>query len=145
MDWLDYCLPLVKRWEGLRLVAYLCPAGVWTVGYGETGPDVCQGVKWTQEQAERRLRARLAGFQREVAANVRAPVSPQQMAALVSLAYNIGSAAFGKSTLLRLLNAGRYDEAAAQFGRWNKAGGRTLAGLTKRRADERALFEQGSA
>ena len=145
MDWLDYCLPLVKRWEGLRLSAYKCPAGVWTIGYGETGPDVREGVRWTQEQAQERLCERLTGFHRDVMRLVRVPLSPAQEAALTSLVYNIGADAFGKSTLLRLLNQSQYRPAAEQFGRWNKAGGRELAGLTKRRADERALFEQGSA
>lgn len=141
MDWLDLALPLVKRWEGCKLVAYLCPAGVWTVGYGSTGPDVRRGVKWTQEQAESRLRRDLAGFGARVDALVLVPLTAGQMAACASLAYNIGIEAFRKSTLLRMLNAGQYVQAAAQFDRWNKGGGRVLPGLVKRRADERALFE----
>ena len=141
MDWLDLALPLVARWEGCRLSAYLCPAGVWTVGYGATGPDVRPGVKWTQAQAEKRLRDDLRRFGARVDALVRVGVSAGQMAALASLAYNIGIEAFRKSTLLRKLNAGDYAGAGKEFGRWTRGGGRVLPGLVKRRADERRLFE----
>lgn len=140
MDWLELCLPLVKRWEGCRLTAYLCPAGVWTVGYGATGPDVRQGVVWTQAQAESRLRADLERFAAGVAKVVRVPLTAGQKGALVSLAYNIGLAAFRRSTLLRKLNAGDYAGAAREFARWNRGGGRVLPGLVKRRADECRLF-----
>jgi lysozyme len=144
MDWLQLALPLVKRWEGCKLTAYLCPARVWTVGYGATGPDVRQGVTWTQEQAEERLERDLMGFGSRVDALVRVELGAGQMAALASLAYNIGIEAFRKSTLLRLLNAGDYKGAAAQFDRWNRGGGRVLPGLVKRRANERRLFEGGA-
>jgi lysozyme len=143
MDWLDYCLPLVKRWEGCRLSAYKCPAGVWTIGYGCTGPGIGPGVVWTSRQAETALCARLRAFHDDVMAMVRVPLSAPQIAALVSLAYNIGSQALKGSTLLKKLNAGDYAASAAQFDRWNKAAGEVLAGLTHRRADERALFERG--
>lgn len=144
MDWLDLALPLVKRWEGCKLTAYLCPAGVWTVGYGATGPDVRRGVVWTQEQAESRLRRDLSGFKERVDVLVLVPLSAGQMAALSSLAYNIGVEAFRKSTLLRKLNAGDYAGAAREFDRWTRGGGRVLPGLVKRRADERRLFEGGA-
>lgn len=141
MDWLTLALPMVKRSEGCKLSAYLCPAGVPTLGYGSTGPDVKLGMTWTQEQAESRLERDLRGFGARVDALVRVELSAGQMAACASLAYNIGIEAFRKSTLLRLLNAGDYKGAADQFSRWNKGGGRVLPGLVKRRAAERALFE----
>jgi lysozyme len=141
MDWLELALPLVARWEGCKLSAYLCPAGVWTVGYGATGPDVRPGVKWTQEQAEKRLRADLRGFGERVDVLVRVPLTAGQLAACASLAYNIGIEAFRRSTLLRKLNAGDYTGAANEFNKWVRGGGRVLPGLVKRRADERRLFE----
>lgn len=144
MDWTDYALPLIRKWEGLRLSAYLCPAGVPTIGYGTTGPEVRIGMTWTKAQAEAALASDVTEFAREVRALVKVPVSPQQFAALVSLAYNIGTGALRKSTLLRLLNAGDYKGAGQQFDRWNKAGGKALAGLTKRRAEERRLFDTGA-
>jgi lysozyme len=145
MDALDYALPLIKKWEGLRLKAYKCPAGVWTVGYGTTGPEVTRGVEWTHAQCEAALQSDCRELLRGVKACVKVPVSPQQVGALVSFAYNLGIGALRKSTLLRKLNQGDYDGAERQFGRWVVAGGRVLPGLIKRRAEERALFAQGSA
>jgi lysozyme len=141
MDWLQLALPLVRKWEGCKLSAYLCPANVWTCGYGSTGPDVTQGVKWTQAQAEARLERDLRGFGSRVDALVLVDLSAPQMAALASLAYNIGINAFRASTLLRKLNAGDTSGAAREFDKWTRGGGRVLPGLVKRRADERALFE----
>lgn len=136
----DAGLALIKAAEGLRLSAYLCPARVWTIGYGTT-KGVKPGDTITEAQAEDMLRADVAKFERAVTDAVRVPITQGQFDALVSLAYNIGAAALRKSTLLRLLNESKYSLAAAQFDRWNRAGGRVLAGLTKRRAAERALFE----
>lgn len=144
MTWLDYALPLIKQFEGLRLKAYQDAVGVWTIGYGSTGPDVVPGLQWTQQQADDDLRRRLKDeFNPGVTAAVRVRISPQQRAALVSLAYNIGLAAFRNSTLLRLLNAGDYHGAAEQFAVWRLAGGKVLPGLVKRRAAERDLFIEG--
>lgn len=141
MDWLQLALPRSKRYEALRLVAYLCPAGVWTVGYGATGPGIGPGTTWTEEQAETNLRDRFVKLGARIDALVLVHLEPHQMAALALLADNIGIEAFRKSTLLWLLNSGDYKGAAAQFARWNRGGGRVLPGLVKRRADERALFE----
>lgn len=144
MDWTDYALPLIRKWEGLRLSAYLCPAGVPTIGYGTTGPEVRIGMTWTKAQAEAALLSDVKEFARDVKGMVKVPVSPQQFAALVSLAYNIGTGALRGSTLLRLLNAGDYTGAGRQFDRWSRAGGRVLPGLQKRRAEERRLFDTGA-
>lgn len=133
-------LSLIKSFEGCELRAYKCPAGVLTIGFGHTGPDVTSGLVITAHRAEELLQGDLARFERAVAAALRVPVAANQFAALVSLAYNIGPAALAKSTLLRRLNAGRTQEAADQFLVWNRAGGRVLAGLTRRREAERALF-----
>jgi len=145
-------LALVRSFEGCRLVAYddldpdrvLRPGdrlrGTLTIGHGHTGPDVHIGQRITAEEAERLLAADLAEAERGVAALARPPLSDNAFAALVSLAFNIGLGSLGRSTLLRRLNAGDSLGAAAEFARWNKAGGRVLAGLTRRRAAEAALL-----
>lgn len=133
-------LDLIKRFEGLRLDAYICPGNVWTIGYGSTR-GVKQGDRITKERAEELLREDVARFESPVRRLVKVPLEQHQFDALVSFAFNVGSGALGSSTLLRLLNAGDYAGAAAQFDRWNRAGGQVLAGLTRRRAAERAMFE----
>jgi lysozyme len=137
-------LSLIRQAEGLRLRAYLCPANVWTIGYGTTAyPDkrkVQRGDKCTEQQAADYLANDVKGFERAVAAMVTAPLTENQFSALVSFAYNVGISALRGSTLLRLLNAGDYAGAADQFLRWNRAAGRVLTGLTVRRRAERALF-----
>jgi lysozyme len=140
MNLSDDGLALIKRFEGLSLKAYLCPARVWTIGYGTTR-GVRPGQVISEAEAETMLRADVARFAQGVAERLQVPVTQGQFDALVSFAYNVGLAAFGKSTLLRLLNDSKYSLAAEQFPRWNKAGGKVLSGLTKRRAAERAMFE----
>lgn len=137
----DVALGLIKPFEGCKLRAYKCPAGVWTIGWGATGPGITEGVVWTQAQADARLAQDVAKFLAGVRAAVKAPATANQLGAMTSLAYNIGLDAFRKSTLLRLFNAGDAKGAAAQFPRWNKAGGKVLPGLTRRRAADRAKFE----
>lgn len=133
-------LDLIKQFEGLYLKAYRCPAGVPTIGYGHTA-GVAMGQTITQQQADDYLRRDVRQFERAVARLVRVPLTQGQFDALVSFAFNLGEGALAQSTLLRLLNSGDYAGAAAQFDRWNKAGGRVLPGLVRRRAAERALFE----
>lgn len=133
-------LDLIKQFEGLKLTAYLCPAGVPTIGYGTT-KGVRMGQTITAAEAERMLAQDVEKFAKGVREAVKVPLEQHEFDALVSLAYNIGLGAFRTSTLLRLLNAGDKEAAAKQFDRWNKAGGKPLAGLTRRRAAERKLFE----
>lgn len=135
-------IDLIKRHEGVKLKAYLCPAGVWTIGYGSTR-NVTEGMKITLRQAEELLLRDLSRFEKAVNRMVQVELNQQQYDALVSLVFNIGDGAFARSTLLKRLNAGKYHEAAEQFTRWNKAGGKVLPGLVKRRAEERELFLQG--
>lgn len=134
---------LIKHFEGFRSSAYICPAGVWTVGYGTTrinGRPVNASDRVSEAQAEDFLRYDLSQFEAAVNRLVTVPLSHNQFAALVSFVYNCGAGAFAGSTLLRLLNAGDYQGAADQFGRWNQGGGVILAGLVRRRQEERALF-----
>lgn len=134
----------IKEHEGLRLVAYLDSVGVWTIGYGDTGPDVVKGLTITKEEAEKRLRKRLVEFEGYINTYVKVPLKQHQFDALVSLVYNIGPANFKTSTLLKKLNAGDYVGAADQFLVWNK--GRVdgklvvIKGLANRRAKERKQF-----
>ena len=133
-------LALIREFEGCRLDAYLCPAGIPTIGYGATGPDIRMGMVWTQEQADARLVEDLARFAAGVERLVQVDLTDNQFAALVSFAYNVGLGALRDSTLLRKLNAGDYLGAADQLPRWARAGGRIMPGLTRRRAAERDLF-----
>lgn len=134
---------LLHHHEGLRLEAYLCPAGVWTIGYGTTridGRPVRPGERITKAEAERLFREDLRRFEKSVSSLVKVPMTQGQFDALVSFAYNVGVNAFRNSTLLRLLNKGDFQGAADQLPRWNKGGGKVLTGLVRRREDERQLF-----
>lgn len=136
-------LALIKRWEGLKLKAYLCPAKVWTIGYGSTGKHVKPGMVITEPDAEALLRKDLARFEKKVAALAVKPTQ-EQFDAMVALAFNIGEEGFAKSSVLRAHNAQDFIRAQQAFGMWNKAGGRVLRGLVNRRADEAALYRAGS-
>ena len=133
-------LDLIKAFEGCKLEAYRCPAGVWTIGYGATGPEVRQGLRWTQRQADERLAADVERFALGVRRLLTRIPTPDELGAMTSLAFNIGLGAFGKSTVLRKFNAGDKAGAAAAFALWNKAGGKVLQGLVRRRAAEADLF-----
>ena len=137
-------LELIKEFEGLRLQAYLCPAKVWTIGYGSTGAHVKPGMVITEAQADKLLRDDLARFERAVAKTC-PTATDNQFAAMVSLAFNVGEAAFARSTLAKLHNAKAYKGAADDFPKWNKAGGKVLAGLSRRRARERDLYRKAGA
>lgn len=134
------CVELVKKFEGFRDTAYLCPAGVWTIGYGTT-ENVCQGDMITKQEAQDALMDDLIEASDAIDKLVTVPLTQEQYDALTSFIYNAGRDAFRKSTMLRLLNTGDYEGAAEQFPRWNKAGGRVLAGLARRREAERQVFE----
>lgn len=138
-------IDLIKRNEGCVLHAYPDPAtggDPWTIGYGHTGADVEPGVTITQEQAEALLRKDLGKFEDGVddALAATAETSDNQFGAMVSLAYNVGLGNFNRSSVLRYHNASRYMDAADAFLAWNKAAGRVLSGLTRRRQEERRLY-----
>ncbi|ESA32909.1 lysozyme [Leptolyngbya sp. Heron Island J] len=130
---------LIKTFEGLRLKAYQDAVGVWTIGYGTTR-GVKPGQAISEAQAEALLKADLNRFEKAVNQTVRVSINDNQFAALVSFAYNVGSGALRSSTLIKKLNRRDIYGAANEFPRWNRAGGRVLAGLTRRRNAERALF-----
>lgn len=133
---------LIRRHEGLRLEAYLCPAGLMTIGYGHTR-GVSAGDRITSDTAEALLAEDLRVFERGVATLVQVPLSDNQFSALVAFAFNVGLQAFARSRLLALLNRGWYEQVPAQLQRWTKAGGRELPGLVRRRRDEARLWNGG--
>jgi len=140
-------LALIKEHEGLRLDAYPDPAHGWsvpTIGYGHTSaagaPKVVKGMRITAREAETILKRDLAAVEADVLRQVKVPLNANQFGALVSFTFNLGSGNLRKSTLLKRLNAGAYQDAAAQFALWVNAAGKPLPGLVKRREAERALF-----
>lgn len=133
-------IQLVKRFEGCSLKSYLCPALVPTIGYGHTGPDVRLGQTITQEQADALLVRDYVDHESAVRRLVKAPLTDNELGALTSFTYNVGAHSFATSTMLRLINEQRYADAAGEFSKWTKGGGRVLPGLVTRRAAEAALF-----
>lgn len=136
---------LVKRFEGLELVAYRDAVGVLTIGYGYTngagfGPGVSAGDVWTESQAEAMLARGLEVFASQIRPLFRRTPTENEFGAMLSLAYNIGVRAFERSTCLRRFNGGDVDGAADALTWFNKAGGKVLRGLTRRRAAERDMF-----
>ena len=154
-EWITLAAPLVERFEGM---ATLIPGGMvkaypdpgtggkpWTIGIGsttdESGNPIHPSTVWTIDRARKRFQSHLEEFGREVDALLDgAPTTPAQKAALTSLAYNIGSHALGRSTALRMHKRGEYQAAADAILLWNKAAGKVLRGLTRRREAERALY-----
>lgn len=136
-------LELIKRFEGLHLKAYIDPVGIPTIGYGTivaNGRPVKMGMIINERQAEEFLYADIQRFEDAVNQYLNVPVSQEQFDALVSFVYNLGPGNFRSSTLLKLINQKRLVEAQPQFLRWNRAGGKVLKGLTRRRLAEAALF-----
>jgi GH24 family phage-related lysozyme (muramidase) len=115
----------------------------WTIGWGTTGKDIAKGLVWTQAQCDARFASDTAAFAAQVATLVgKAKTTGHQFDAMVCFAYNVGLGNLGKSSLLKKHIAGDYPGAAAEFGKWNKAAGKVLPGLTKRRAAEAALYQK---
>jgi len=137
-------LDLLKDFEGLKLRAYLDPVGIWTVGYGHTSaagpPAVTPGLVITQGEAEEILKRDMAQYEDGVRKHVKATLTQGQFDALVDFAYNAGVGALAKSTLLKRVNAGKFDEVPAEFMKWTKGGGRELPGLVRRRRAEAKLW-----
>lgn len=117
----------------------------WTIGYGQTGPEIRYGLKWSLQQAQDALKRECLHRARLVERLVKVPININQTVALASLHFNIGVDNFAGSTLLRKLNAFDYQGAADEFPRWKFAQGRVMPGLVARRAAERALFMAGQA
>lgn len=148
-NWLALALPLIQRFEGCerkrpdgRYEAYVCAGGVWTVGWGSTGPGIGKGTIWTKAECDDRL---MRDVTERYGAQVKrllgsAPTTPHQMAALVSFTYNLGAGALQRSTLLRKHIDGNTKGAADEFQKWVFADGKRLRGLEIRRSVEAALY-----
>ena len=153
------CFAVIKAFEGCKLTSYADPKtgrAPYTCGWGATGPEIGPGVQWTQDRADRRLLGDVA--QRELVASraITQPVTQGQFDAFVSILYNVGAGSVIKngiirlksgapSTLLRLLNAGDFDGCADEFMKWVSPGSNVVAGLTRRRTVEQAVFRGVSA
>ncbi len=141
-------LSIIREFEGCRLTSYPDPGtggAPWTIGWGSTtdeqGRPIKKGDVWTQERADARLRAHVGEFGEKVWQLVKdVPTTQNQFDALVSFAYNVGIGNLKTSTLLRRHREKAYAGAALEFARWNKAAGRVLKGLTRRREAEASLY-----
>lgn len=148
-------LDLIMFYEGCVLTAYQDSVGIWSIGYGHTGPEVHSGLSISHSYAEELLQKDLENFERIINYYVISDINQHQFDALVSFVYNVGPGQTGvkdglihlrsgtSSTLLRDVNAGRFNSAASDFLQWNRAGGVVLRGLTKRRQSESTLFSKG--
>ena len=139
---------MAEGFEGFSATPYQDPVGVWTIGYGSTrdiGGNPVSGATLavTAEGARQLLLRDMRSAMQAVEGDVKVPLSTDEEAALIDFTYNLGAGALRASTLLRLLNAGDYAGAAGQFDLWDHAGGRVLAGLLRRRAAEKAMFQRG--
>ena len=139
-------LELIKEFEGFSANAYLCPAKIPTIGYGNTfyanGTKVKLGEQISKTDALELLEKVVnKDFADKIFPLIKVKVSQNEFDAMVSLAYNIGVGNFSKSTLLKKVNSGDFDGASNEFLKWNKSGGKELLGLTKRRKREYDLFK----
>jgi lysozyme len=133
-------LKLTEHFEGVRLEAYQDVRGVWTIGYGHTGPDVYPGLKITQTVAEALLISDVHKAESCVNQCVTVTITQNEFDALVDFTFNDGTVAFARSTLLKRLNSGDYAGAAGQFALWVNAGGHKISNLVIRRQAEHDLF-----
>lgn len=142
MDALGIACQLARRWEGLRLKAYLCPAGVWTIGYGHTGPEVVEGLVWSRQQAEEALQAdmlsALAGAARQCPSLSHGP--PARWAIIGDFVFNLGEGRLRASTLRRKINQDEWDAVPGELRKWVWGGGKKLPGLILRREAEIACL-----
>lgn len=136
-------IDLIKQFEGFRPEAYQDSVGVWTIGYGTTiinNQPVKQGMIITQDQALQLVQQEVNKLWSKIESILKVKINDNQMNALVDFAYNLGFGSLKNSTLMRLVNESKFDEAANQFPRWVYAGGKVLPGLVKRREAEKQLF-----
>jgi len=138
----DQGFALTKQFEGLKLTAYQDQGGVWTIGYGHTGPNVHGGLTITEDQANQLLEADMARAVTAVNNAVTAEISQAQFDALVDFVFNLGATSLLTSTLLRDVNSGDFTDAAPQFLLWDHCKGVVVPGLLRRRQAEMQLFQQ---
>jgi lysozyme len=140
----DEGLALIRQFEGFRGEAYRCPAGEWTIGYGHTSaagpPDVKPGMRMSEAEARAVLARDVELFARGVRRALTREVNASQFSALVSFAFNVGEGAFRRSSVLKAVNEGRFEDVPERLMLWVKADGRRLEGLARRRRAEARLF-----
>lgn len=139
---LDILIDILKEFEGCRLTAYFCPAGVCTIGYGHTGPDVYPGLKWSQQQADEALHNQAIESLNEAVllSPSLATAGMEKHAAIADFIYNIGSAKYSTSTLKKLIDSRQWHAASEEIKKWHHANGKDLKGLIKRRERESSLL-----
>lgn len=130
----------IRPFEGEKLTAYLCPAGVWTIGVGHTGAEVHRGLTISKEQSEQLYTQDLIAHAKGLGSAIQVPVNKNQFIALLSFCFNIGIGAARKSEVVKYLNLGDIPRAADSFMNWVRAGGKRNTGLVNRRKAERLLF-----
>jgi len=138
-------IAIIRKYEGLRLQAYICPSGLATIGFGatffENGTRVQLGDKISRDRADQLLFFQVKLFAEEVRRTVKSNINENQLGALVSFCFNVGGAAFAKSTLAKKVNANPSDSTIRnEFMRWTRGGGKVLPGLVKRREEEANLY-----
>lgn len=139
-DALPALISLIKRFEGCRLKAYLCPAGVWTCGWGSTGPDVKADTVWTQEFADARMQKDAEHFLHGTV-ELCPGLAGNRLAAIADFAYNLGLGRLRFSTLRKKLNAADWAGSRAELMKWVFSKGKALSGLTQRRFAEAVLLD----
>lgn len=138
-------LALIRRFEGCRLVAYLCPAGVWTLGWGSTGPGIKKGATWTQDQADARLDSdAMAYYMATIKASPGLALHPEIAQAIADFVYNLGLTRYKASTLKKRIDAEDWDGACEQIVKWVYGGGRKLPGLILRRQAEAEIIRRAA-
>ena len=140
MEYSKQGLALTEGFESCRLTAYQDLKGIWTIGWGHTGPEVVEGLVWTQNQADMALAEDMNYAERMVNSMVTVELTQGQYDALVDFAFNLGCNAEKGSTLLKLVNEGDMDAAANEFEKWDHASGQVVAGLLRRRLAEKEEF-----
>ena len=142
---MNILLRLIRLFEGCRLRAYLCPASVWTIGWGATGPDVKPGLTWTQDQADDRLdRDAYKYWAIALKASPGLALHPEIHEAIADFCYNLGGTKYRASTLKKRIDAEDWEGACEEIVKWVHGGGRKLPGLVKRRLAEREVIEENS-
>lgn len=141
MSALELLIKLIKESEGCKLISYKCPAGIWTIGYGQT-KGIKEGMTWTQNQADEDLvKTALEVLNRAIKYSpILATVNMEKQAAIADFIYNLGVGNYAKSTLKKKVDAGDWIAASSEIKKWDKAAGKVLKGLTVRRAKEAALL-----
>lgn len=130
---------MIRYFEGCKLKAYQCPAGVWTCGWGSTGNDVHPNTAWTQEYADWRMKSDADKFAKQVL-DLCPDLPPNVLCAIADFAYNLGIGRLKSSTLLKRLKAGDMPAVKKELMKWIYGGGKPLKGLVRRRTAECALF-----